>query len=390
MLITVCKQNWEKTMINRQISSSIRSKLHLGKAIIILGARQSGKTTLLQDLGKEENNKLYLNCDDADDRNALEIQTIAGVNNLVGKSKLLLIDEAQRVLDIGITLKLIVDSIPGVQVIATGSSSFELSNRINEPLTGRKYEYAMHPFSYLELAEHHGAYQEKRFFANRLIYGSYPDIVNNPGDQQSLLNLLVGSYLYKDVFVFQDLRKPELLDKLLRALALQIGSEVSYTELAQLVGTDHSTVQRYIQLLEHAFILFRLPNYSSNQRNEIKRSRKIYFWDNGVRNCLIEDFRKPDKRDDIGKLWENYIVSERMKMLDNIGLFRKSYFWRNVNNSEIDYLEYYDNKLEAYEIKWNPKRSIRTEAFKRNYPTASVQRIDPENYVSFLTAANPA
>ncbi len=371
-------------MIQRQISSSIKTNLYRGKAIIILGARQSGKTTLLQELGKDESNKLYLNCDDAEDRNALEIQSIVGLKNLVGQCKLLLIDEAQRVLDIGITLKLIIDNIPEVQVIATGSSSFELSNRINEPLTGRKFEYAMHPFAYQELAEHHGAYQEKRLLAQRLIYGSYPEIVNNPGDQQGLLNLLVGSYLYKDVFVFQDLRKPELLNKLLRALALRIGSEVSYTELAQLVGTDHSTVQRYIQLLEHAFILFRLPNYSSNQRNEIKRSRKIYFWDNGVRNCLIEDFRKPESRDDIGKLWENYIVSERMKLLDNTRLYRKSYFWRNVNSSEIDYLENYDGKLEAYEIKWNPKRAIRTEAFGRVYPDAGVCRIDRENYVEFL------
>ena len=309
---------------------------------------------------------------------------LTGLKNLIGNHQLLLIDEAQRVRDIGITLKLIIDNIPTVQVIATGSSSFELSNRINEPLTGRKYEYLLRPLSYQELVEDHGQFSEHKLLEDRLLYGAYPEVVIKPGEQQILLNALVGSYLYKDIFTFQDLRKPELLENLLRALALQVGSEVSYTELAQLVKTDHSTIQRYIRLLEHAFIIFRLANFSSNLRNEIKRSRKIYFWDNGVRNCLIDDFRKIDSRDDIGKLWENYIVSERMKLLANNQMYRHSYFWRNVNNSEIDYLEYYNARLDAYEIKWNPKRAISAEAFKRNYPDASIARIDRENYSGFL------
>lgn len=371
-------------MIARKITSDILANLYRGKAIVILGARQSGKTTLLRELGSHEANKLYLNCDEADDRKALEIQSTAALRNLIGKHKLLLIDEAQRVRDIGITLKLIIDNIPGVQVIATGSSSFELSNRITEPLTGRKYEYLLHPFSYQELAEEHGSFSEHKLLEDRLLYGFYPEIVIRQGEQQTLLNALVGSYLYKDIFTFQDLRKPELLENLLRALALQIGSEVSYTDLAQLVKTDHSTIQRYIRLLEHAFIIFRLSNYSSNLRNEIKRSRKIYFWDNGVRNCLIDDFRKIDSRDDIGKLWENYIVSERMKLLANNQMYRHSYFWRNVNNAEIDYLEFYNSRLDAYVIKWNPKRALSAEAFKRNYSEASIARIDKGNYQVFL------
>ena len=370
--------------IKRFLTEDIKRHLFRGKAIIILGPRQCGKTTLLKAISSELSDQLYLNCDDASDRQALEQGTLQALSSLVGKAKLVLIDEAQRVSDIGITLKLIVDNIPGVQVIATGSSSLELSNRINEPLTGRKYEYNLYPFSHQELVSSFGDWQEHKNLNLRLIYGSYPDIVKNPGEERSLLNLLVGSYLFKDVFIYQDLRRPELLENLLRALALQVGSEVSYTELAQLTKTDHATVQRYLQLLEKAFIIFRLYNYSSNRRNEIKNARKVYFWDNGVRNSLIEDFRQPDKRDDVGKVWENYLVSERMKLLANNQLYRSSYFWRNVNQSEIDYLESYDGKLEAYELKWNPKRKISTYAFRNSYPESSVHKIDRDSFREFL------
>lgn len=371
-------------MIPRSISHDINSHLGKGKVIVILGPRQCGKTTLLKKISADSVAKLYLNCDDAQDRLALENKSISALTALVGKAKLVLIDEAQRVSDIGLSLKIMVDNIPGIQIIATGSSSFELANRINEPLTGRKYEYHLHPFSCQELVDYYGSYPERRAIPRRLMFGSYPDILTNPGEEQSLLQLLVGSYLYKDVFTFQDLRKPELLDKLLRALALQVGSEVSYTELAQLTNTDHSTIQRYIYLLEHAFIIFRLPNYSSNQRNEIKRARKIFFWDNGVRNCLINDYRKLEHREDVGKLWENYIVSERMKLLSNHRFYHQPYFWRNLNNSEIDYLEIYENKLDAYEIKWNPKRKIKAASFLQTYPHARVSRIDTTNYQEFL------
>jgi len=372
-------------VIKRWLSDDIKAHIFKGKAIIILGPRQCGKTTLLRSVSSDLENVLYLNCDDANDRQALETQTLQALSSLVGKHKVLLIDEAQRVSDIGLSLKIMVDNIPGLQIIATGSSSFELSNRINEPLTGRKFEYNLHPFSHQELAHHFGDWEEHKTLLRRLIFGTYPDVVNNPGEEQGLLNLLVGSYLFKDVFMFQDLRRPELLENLLRALALQVGSEVSYTELAQLTGTDHSTVQRYIQLLEKAFIIFRLYNFSSNKRNEIKNARKIYFWDNGVRNSLIDDFRQPDKRDDIGKLWENYLVSERMKYLSNNRLYRSCFFWRNVNQSEIDYLEMYNGKIEAYEFKWNPKRAISASAFRNSYPEAIVSRVDRDIYRGFLT-----
>lgn len=371
-------------MIQRAITPDIKARLDKGKAIIILGPRQSGKTTILTELASSRGKTLFLNCDDSDARNALSSQSIPNLKALTRGYDQVLIDEAQRVMDIGITLKILVDNVPGIRLIATGSSSFELSSRLNEPLTGRKYEYHLLPFAYRELVDHFGTWEENRNLARRLVFGSYPDVVNNPGEEQRILPLLTGSYLYKDVFTFQDLRKPELLDKLLLALALQIGSEVSYTELAQITQTDHSTIQRYIHLLESAFILFRLPNYSTNQRNEIKRARKIYFWDNGIRNALINDFRDISLREDIGKLWENYIVAERMKLLINRQISRHSYFWRNVNASEIDYIELYENKLDAYEIKWNPKRKVSASVFLAAYPQASFARIDRENYQEFL------
>lgn len=377
-------QNQKENVITRWLSEDIKAHMLKGKAIIILGPRQCGKTTLLQAVATGLESILYLNCDDANDRQALETSTLSALQSLVGKHKTILIDEAQRVVNIGLNLKIMVDNIPGIQIIATGSSSFELSNRINEPLTGRKFEYHLQPFSYQELAAHIGVWQEQKNLQRRLIFGSYPDIVNHPGEEQGLLNLLVGSYLFKDVFMFQDLRRPELLENLLRALALQVGSEVSYTELAQLTRTDHSTVQRYMQLLEQAFIIFRLYNFSSNKRQEIKRARKVYFWDNGVRNSLIDDFRPLELREDTGKLWENFLVAERMKYLGNNRLYRSGFFWRNVNHSEIDYLEMYNGRLEAYEFKWNPKRKISATAFRNTYPEADVSRVDRENYPQFL------
>lgn len=372
------------TLITRRIREDILGNLYKGKAILIMGPRQCGKTTLLNSLTSASSAVLYLNCDDLNDRNALQTPTLASLQNLVGKSKILLIDEAQRVSDIGLSIKIMVDRIPGIQIIATGSSSFELSNKVNEPLTGRKYEYFLYPLSFEELSSHYGSWNEQKQLELRLVYGTYPEIVTHPGDGVDLLKMLVDSYLFKDIFSFQDLRRPELLERLLRALALQLGSEISYTELAQIAGTDHSTVQRYIQLLEKAFIIFRLYNYSNNKRNELKKGRKLYFWDNGIRNSLIDDFRKLELRNDVGKLWENYLVAERMKYLSNNRIYRSSFFWRNTNQNEIDYLEAYEDKLDAYEIKWNSKRSVKFDPFTKAYPDAQTAKLDRENYRSFL------
>lgn len=373
-------------MIKRSILPDMLSMVFKQKAIIVLGPRQSGKTTLLKEVQKELNMKTtFLNCDDAKDMLFFENQSITSMKANVGQSKLLIIDEAQRVENIGLSIKLLVDNLPDIQVIASGSSSFELANSIKEPLTGRKYEYHLYPISFSEMTDYNSVWEEQKMLSHRLVYGMYPEIITHQGEEDRLLTNLAGSYLYKDIFSFQDLRKPELLDKLIRALALQIGSEVSYTELAQLTNSDHNTIQRYIQLLENAYIIFRLPNYSNNQRNEIKRSRKIYFYDNGIRNALLNDFRPIELRDDIGKIWENYCVSERVKLLSNNLINRNFYFWRNIHQSEVDYIEIYEDKMNAFEFKWNPKKSGRAIALNRLYPHAVLETITPENYRMFLS-----
>ncbi len=372
-------------MISRAILRDILINMNKGKAILILGPRQSGKTTLLKQINDQIQQKsLFLNCDDSNDRNVISTQSLTELRSLVGLHKLVLIDEAQRVQNIGITIKLIVDNFPDVQLIATGSSSFELSNSVNEPLTGRKYEYHLFPISFEEMSVYHSQWEEQKSLSNRLVYGMYPDIIINSGEAQRLLSSLTGSYLYKDIFAFQDLRKPELVEKLLRALALQMGSEVSYTELAQLTSSDQVTVQKYIQLLEQAYIIFKLPNYNNNHRREIKRSRKIYFYDNGIRNALINDFRTIDLRNDIGQLWENYIVSERVKYLSNHFYNRNCYFWRSLSQAEVDYIETYEDKIKGFELKWNPGTKIKSKQFINTYPHASVELVSTHNYHSFL------
>jgi len=372
-------------MIPRTITSSILQRLNKGKAIIILGPRQSGKTTLLKEFQRlYPNDANYYNCDDAETRALFSSGSISMLRQLFGNMKMLLIDEAQKIENAGLAIKIIVDNLPGVQVIATGSSAFELSDKLNEPLTGRKWEYQLLPLSFEELATHSTPFDEIRLLKLRLMYGTYPDVVNNPGLEQDVLAELCTSYLYKDVFTMNDIRKPELIEKLFNALALQLGSEVSFNELAQLLQTDPATIERYILMLERAFIVFRITNFSTNQRNEIKRSRKIYFVDNGIRNAILADFRPLELRDDIGKLWENYIVSELHKLKLNRGLYHHSYFWRNRNGAEIDYLELANDQLSAYEIKWNPKKQGSFRAFLNLYPEALTETVTPENYFQHL------
>ncbi|MDP3114238.1 MAG: ATP-binding protein [Candidatus Cloacimonadaceae bacterium] len=372
-------------MINRTIEDHIRQRLFSRKAIIVLGPRQSGKTTILKRLEQaHQNDALYFNCDETDIRAQLSNQNLSILKSLIGENKLILIDEAQRVDNIGLTIKIMVDNLPMVQIVASGSSAFELSDRVNEPLTGRKWEFHLYPFSFEELAKHSDTMEEIKHLLPRLIYGSYPEIVNNPGKERDVLTNLSSSYLYKDIFSLYDIRKPELIEQLLMALSLQICSEVSYHELAQLLSSDPATIERYILILERAYIVFRLINYSTNQRNEIKKSRKIYFIDNGIRNALISDFRQIDLRDDIGKLWENYIVSELHKFRSNYNSIAKPYFWRSVGSGEIDFLELENAQLTAYEIKWNSQKRARTRSFNNLYPNAKVNLINRENYFTYL------
>ena len=374
-------------MYTRNLQSVIQERCFQGKAIILLGARQVGKTTLLKKIIQEQQvEALYLNCDEPQTVTALTNCNLRELQMVIGANKFVVIDEAQKVDNIGLTLKLIVDNMPDVQVIATGSSAFELRNCLNEPLTGRKYEYQMFPISSKEIYQSSGYIDLKGLLETRLIYGSYPDILNHASDARELLRMLTDSYLYKDILATDNLRKPDVLDKLLRALAFQVGSEVSYNELAQTVGTDSKTVERYIELLEKCYIIFRLHGLSRNLRNELKKAKKIYFYDNGVRNAVIQQFAPLELRNDAGALWENFFISERIKRNHYQQNYCNIYFWRTKSQLEIDYIEEQNGQMTAFEMKWNPKKSNTSipETFLNAYDVKETVVITPENYLEYL------
>jgi len=374
-------------MIPREIFESVKQRLFYGKAIILTGPRQVGKTTFLRQLiaESEENLVLSLNCDEPDIRLLLENITSTKLKTLIGKYKLILIDEAQKVEKIGMTLKLMVDNIEKIQVIATGSSAFDLRNKLNEPLTGRKFEYHLYPFSTKELVKHTSLIEESRLLEHRMIYGMYPDVVNQPSDALTLLKELTNSYLFKDIFSYRDIRNPDGLNNLLRALALQVGSEVSYNELGRSIGIDKETIERYIDLLEKVFVIFRLSSFSRNIRNELKKSKKIYFYDNGLRNAIVNNFNPLALRNDIGALWENFIIGERRKYIEYNRIYVNTYFWRTHAQQEIDYIEEEGGMLHAYEFKWNEnKKSKLPTSFASTYPEHSFEVINQSNYLPFL------
>ena len=374
-------------MYTRDLQSIIQERCFQGKAIILLGARQVGKTTLLKKIIQEQQvDALYLNCDEPQTVAALTKCNLKELQMVIGANKFVVIDEAQKVDNIGLTLKLIVDNMPDVQVIATGSSAFELRNCLNEPLTGRKYEYQMFPISSKEIYQSSGYIDLKGLLETRLIYGSYPDILNHANDARELLRMLTDSYLYKDILATDNLRKPDVLDKLLRALAFQVGSEVSYNELAQTIGTDSKTVERYIELLEKCYIIFRLHGLSRNLRNELKKAKKIYFYDNGVRNAIIQQFAPLELRNDAGALWENFFISERIKRNHYQQNYCNIYFWRTKSQLEIDYIEEQNGQMTAFEMKWNPKKSNTSipETFLNAYDVKETVVITPENYLEYL------
>jgi len=376
-------------MIERRLKQLIIPRLFRGKAIVLTGPRQVGKTTLLKMLMAETDRKvLYWNCDEPDIRQKLSNSTSTQLKSETASAEIIMIDEAQRVPNIGVTLKLLVDNLPDKQVVVTGSSALELSNFLNEPLTGRKYEYNMFPLSAEELIDHHNATEERRLLERRMLFGSYPEVVSRPGEERETLTNLINSYLYKDVFTFQDVRKPEIIEQLLQALALQIGSEVSFNELSRLLGLNSQTVQRYVDLLEKSFVVFHLRSFSRNLRNELKKSRKIYFYDNGVRNAVLGDFKPLQLRNDAGPLWENYLVSERMKHNSYSLYYGKSYFWRTQQQQEVDYLEDIDGVLHAFEFKWSANKQPKlTDTFAKNYPDHTFLIVNPENYQEFVKGA---
>jgi len=373
-------------MIKRQLYELIKKRLFKGKAIIIIGARQVGKTTLLNMLMDEYNDdSLYLNCDEFDVREILRDATSTKLKAIFGDKKLILIDEAQKVENVGLTIKIIVDSFKQYQVIATSSASIGLTEQVSEPLTGRKYEFILFLISWKEYVNHSGYLEANRDLENRLIYGMYPEVILKKGEERETIKNITQSYLFKDVFTYKDLKKPEVLEKLVKALALQIGNLVSYNEISQLLKIDLETVQRYIDILEKSYIIFRLPSFQRNIRNELSKSRKVYFYDLGVRNAILNNFLPLNRQTDLRAMWENFLIVERMKNNFNSNISFNYYFWRTHQKQEIDYIEDRENELQAFEISFvpNSKKKI-PRTFIDNYPDAKTSVIDKSNFNSFL------
>jgi predicted AAA+ superfamily ATPase len=371
-------------VIHRDFTSKIEQRFFKGKALLLFGPRQAGKSTLVETLLKDKEH-LYFNGDDADVRELLTNTTAAKLKAIMGHVKILFIDEAQRISDIGLTLKLFTDQIKDVQVIATGSSAFELSGKVNEPLTGRKYEFMLYPLSFAEMVGHYGLVQEKRLIEHRMVYGYYPEIVTKQGEEAELLKLLADSYLYKDLLMLDQIKKPQILEKLLKALALQVGREVNFQELAQTIGSDAKTIDKYIDLLEKTFVVFRLHAYSRNVRNEIKKGKKVYFVDCGIRNAVINNFKPLGSRTDTGALWENYIMAERMKYLRYREPTTTLSFWRTTQQQEIDLVEDNGEYLSAYEFKWAATKKVRfPQTFTDNYAGSKTFVVSPKNMEEFL------
>lgn len=372
-------------MIERFLYKIIEDKLFKGKVIVLAGARQVGKTTLLKQILRNKEGVLWLNGDEMQVQNLFNNASADRLLSEFGNNKIVILDEAQRIKDIGLRLKLIADADSDIQMIATGSSAFELANKVNEPLTGRKWEYQMFPLSFGEMVAHHGKMKEMRMLPKRIVYGYYPEVVTNEGNEVEILKLLTDAYLYKDILSWENIKHPDKLQTLLRALAYQVGSQVSFNELSQMCSLDSKTVERYVTLLEQCYIIFRLPSFSRNLRHELKASRKIYFYDNGIRNALIADYSAPEIRQDTGALWENFVVSERMKCNEYYRRWVNRYFWRTTQQQEIDYLEEGGGKLQAYEIKWNArKKATITKTFTDAYPDTAFKVITPDNIAEFL------
>ena len=374
-----------EAMIKRILKEQIKNQMFKGKAIVLMGSRQTGKTSLLAEIFPSEQDALWLSGDDVDVQGLMENMTAQRMRMLLGDRKAIVIDEAQRIKDIGLRMKVITDQMKDVQLVATGSSAFELANRLNEPLTGRKWEHQLYPLSFAEMVAHHGLLTEKRLLTHRLVYGYYPEVVTSTGNERNVLKMLSDSYMYKDVLAMGNIKKSDKLLTLLQAIAFQVGDQVSYSELASTVGIDVKTVESYIDVLEKCYIIFRLPSLSRNLRNELKNNRKIYFYDNGIRNALISNFSQMELRTDSGALWENFAISERIKFTAYNRLWCNRYFWRTHEQKEIDYVEDSDGILSAFEFKYNPKKKVTVpKHFAEAYPDAKFRVITPDNFEEFV------
>ncbi len=373
-------------MIKRRLQRVIERYLFSGKTILLTGARQVGKTTLLKNIPKlNTDNALWLNGDNPDDRVLLNNINSTKAKELFPPQSIVVIDEAQRIDNAGLTLKIIHDNCRQIQLIATGSSSFELTDKIKESMTGRKWTFRLYPVSLSELIDNTNILEVLRSLETRMIYGSYPEVITNPGNEKAVLRELVSDYLYKDVFSLKEVRKPDVLEKLLQALAFQTGNQVSNRELSRLIQVDKDTIDRYLYLLEEAYIIFRLRSFSRNLRSEIKRSKKVYFYDVGIRNAIINQYSPLVLRNDVGALWENLMIVERLKKSEYNSDYCNRYFWRTSRQQEIDYLEEADGKLSAFEFKWSTSKSVRPPVpFIKTYPDAQFTVVTKENFLDFI------
>lgn len=373
-------------MIERTLLKVLEKRIDYRKALIIFGPRQTGKTTLAKALARQLQQPVeYFNGDESVTKSLWKPENIGALRQSLGSKKIVILDEAQMIEQAGLICKQLIDADLGIQLVITGSSSLTIADKTQEPLTGRKWEYFLFPISCAELMDHQGIPTFLQSYQQHLVYGMYPEVVTHMKDAKEVLSNLASSYLYKDVLALVGLKKPQLLEKILKALALQVGSEVSLNELASLVSADVKTVDHYIHLLEQVFVVFRLGTISRNERNEISTKKKIYFYDNGIRNALLGNFSPLAIRQDIGPLWENFLIAERKKLLAYNGFHGRTYFWRNKQHAEIDYVEEIDGKIYAYEFKWNPLAKVKfSSSFVDKYRPVETKVIHPENFWQWL------
>jgi predicted AAA+ superfamily ATPase len=375
------------TQIARQIVKEIQKDCFKGKVILLLGARQVGKSTLIKMLSfDKEIETLWLDGENADVNLLLQNANSERLKQIAGNHKIIVIDEAQKINEIGSILKLFSDYHKEIQVIASGSSSFELRNSLNEPLTGRKFEFNLYPLSFQEMVNHTNLLLEIRQLPQRLRYGYYPEIVTGIGNEERLLKFLSESYLYKDIFLFKGIKKPEKILELLKLLAWQIGSEVNYNELSKTLKIDNQTIESYVNMLEQAFVIYKLNAYNTNQRKELKKSKKIYFNDLGIRNALINDFRPIEIRNDSGAIFENFVINEFRKQNEYQQVYANLYFWRTTDQKEIDLVIEKNGMLHTFEIKWNSnKKVVLTKSFSNIYSNYTFDIINNTNFFEFIS-----
>lgn len=375
--------------LQRKINDSIIQSLRPNKVVVLLGSRRTGKTILLKTILAQLNEKhLLLNGDDFTTISLFEPRTVEHFKSMLGNIKLLVIDEAQQIPEIGNSLKLIVDNIPEIRVLITGSSAFDMLNKIGEPLTGRKTTFYLYPFSQEEYNQTENIVETKSKLNERLIFGNYPELIHLEGkqDKTNYLKELASSYLLKDILTFEGIKNADKILNLLKLIAFQIGKEVSLHELGRQLGIHKNTVDKYLDLLSKTFVIFSINAFSRNLRNEISKSKRWYFYDNGIRNILIENVNSLQSRNDIGELWENYLVSERLKFQQYNQLLCSNYFWRTYQQQEIDWIEEREGKLFAYEIKWSAKKKAKVPtSWKKGYPESSFEVINQENYLNWIT-----